>query len=231
MHRRNRKPHGGICTACQFFHRSQTSASGSRWSVVALLLAINLLNYVDRYVLAAVEPHIREDLFPDGGANVNALMGFLPTAFLLSYMIAAPIFGWLSDRMNRWWIISGGVIVWSLASGGSGLASDLCHAARHAAVHRLWRSGLWAGGPDGPGRLVSGRAARTDSLAVLRRHSGRQRARLFAGRLHGRALRLANGLLCFAAAGNPAGTRLSFPARSAPTRRSGGPAGATRGQS
>jgi MFS transporter, Spinster family, sphingosine-1-phosphate transporter len=95
----------------------------SRWFVVALLLAINLLNYVDRYVLAAVEPHIRKDLFPNGDPNINALMGFLPTAFLLSYMIAAPIFGWLSDRMNRWWIISGGVIVWSLASGGSGLAS------------------------------------------------------------------------------------------------------------
>jgi len=95
----------------------------SRWFVVALLLAINLLNYVDRYVLAAVEPHIRQDLFPDGAANINALMGFLPTAFLLSYMITAPLFGWLSDRVNRWWIISGGVIVWSLASGGSGLAS------------------------------------------------------------------------------------------------------------
>jgi len=95
----------------------------SRWFVVALLLAINLLNYVDRYVLAAVEPHIRQDLFPDGATNINALMGFLPTAFLLSYMITAPLFGWLSDRINRWWIISGGVIVWSLASGGSGLAS------------------------------------------------------------------------------------------------------------
>jgi len=59
----------------------------SRWFVVALLLAINLLNYVDRYVLAAVEPHIRQDLFPDGATNINALMGFLPTAFLLSYMI------------------------------------------------------------------------------------------------------------------------------------------------
>ena len=61
--------------------------------------------------------------FPDGDPNVNKLMGLLPTAFLLSYMIAAPLFGWLSDRMNRWWIISGGVIVWSLASGGSGLAT------------------------------------------------------------------------------------------------------------
>ncbi len=39
-------------------------------------------------------------------------------------MIFSPIFGWLSDRMNRWWIIAGGVIVWSLASGASGLATS-----------------------------------------------------------------------------------------------------------
>jgi MFS transporter, Spinster family, sphingosine-1-phosphate transporter len=103
--------------------RQAEVSESSRWLIVALLLAINLLNYVDRYVLAAVEPRIRGDLFPEGSANVNALMGFLPTAFLLSYMITAPIFGWLSDRINRWWIIAGGVIVWSLASGGSGLAT------------------------------------------------------------------------------------------------------------
>ena len=199
------------------------SSERSRWLVVALLLAINLLNYVDRYVLAAVEPHVREDLFPDGGANVNKLMGLLPTAFLLSYMIAAPLFGWLSDRMNRWWIISGGVIVWSLASGGSGLATTLCHAAHHAIVYRLWRGGVWTGSPDGAGRFVFGRAAWADSFAVLCRHSGRQRARLLAGWLYGRAIRLAQRFLCFHAAGNFAGDCLPHDARSAPSRGGGGP--------
>jgi MFS family permease len=92
---------------------------GARPALV-LLLAINLFNYVDRYVLAAVEPLIREHF----GAT-KAQMGWLATAFLLSYMIAAPVFGWLGDRMSRWALVGVGVILWSLASGGSGLAASL----------------------------------------------------------------------------------------------------------
>ena len=105
---------------------SSSSSRGSRaaWAILGLLLAINLLNFVDRYVLAAVEVRIQHDMFPDGYANVEFWMGLLPTAFLASYMLAAPFFGWLADRVNRWWIIAGGVIVWSLASGASGLATS-----------------------------------------------------------------------------------------------------------
>jgi MFS family permease len=92
---------------------------------VALLLAINLLNYVDRYVLAAVEPLIRAEFFPPGSPgseNAQAKMGLLATAFLVTYMIAAPLFGWLADRWSRWLIIGCGVLLWSVASGGSGIA-------------------------------------------------------------------------------------------------------------
>jgi MFS transporter, Spinster family, sphingosine-1-phosphate transporter len=92
--------------------------------ILGLLLAINLLNYVDRMVLAAVESEIEKALLPGSPAGATAKMGELPFAFLMSYMIAAPFFGWLADRINRWWIIAGGVIVWSLASGASGLASS-----------------------------------------------------------------------------------------------------------
>ncbi|MDX2116670.1 MAG: MFS transporter [Planctomycetota bacterium] len=97
---------------------------GARASV-ALLLAINLLNYVDRYVLAAVEPLIRAEFFPPGSPgseNAQAKMGLLATAFLVTYMIAAPLFGWLADRWSRWLIIGCGVLLWSVASGGSGIA-------------------------------------------------------------------------------------------------------------
>lgn len=92
---------------------------GARRALI-LLLSINLFNYVDRYVLAAVEPLIREHF----GAT-KAQMGWLATAFLLSYMFAAPVFGWLGDRMSRWVLVGVGVILWSLASGGSGLATSL----------------------------------------------------------------------------------------------------------
>src|SRR5688500_17443723 len=89
---------------------------------VGLLLAINLFNYIDRYVLAAVESKIADDLLP-GDPNALAKMGSLATAFIVSYMVAAPVFGWLADRMSRWLLVGLGVTVWTLASGGSGMAT------------------------------------------------------------------------------------------------------------
>lgn len=96
--------------------------SGARPALVLLLL-INLLNYIDRYVLAAVEPNIAKDFF---GLHDNAItlakMGSLATAFLVSYMVTAPLFGWLADRMSRWLLVGISVLLWSLATGASGLA-------------------------------------------------------------------------------------------------------------
>src|SRR5688500_14075154 len=92
-------------------------------AAVALLLLINLFNYIDRYVLAAVESQIEAEFFPVKNDDTMAKMGSLATAFLVCYMVAAPIFGWLADRMSRWLLVAIGVILWSLASGGSGLAT------------------------------------------------------------------------------------------------------------
>jgi MFS family permease len=98
---------------------------------LTLLVCINLFNYVDRQVLAAVEPEIQEHFFPkepDANGklkepeNAEFWMGMLPTAFLFTYMLTAPVFGWLANRMSRWALIGIGVILWSVASGGSGLA-------------------------------------------------------------------------------------------------------------
>jgi MFS family permease len=88
-----------------------------------LLLAINLFNYIDRQVLAAVEPEIRATFFSSGDANAMTKTGLLGTAFLVTYMITAPVLGFLADRFSRWIIVGSAVILWSLASGGSGLAA------------------------------------------------------------------------------------------------------------
>jgi MFS family permease len=82
-----------------------------------LLLAINLFNYIDRQILAAVE----QDIAREYDANL-AQMGRLVFGFLISYMLFSPVFGLLADRFRRWLIVGVGVILWSLASGGSGLA-------------------------------------------------------------------------------------------------------------
>ena len=89
---------------------------------LALLLVINLFNYIDRQVLAAVEPKIAETFFAANDPNAMAKTGSLATAFLLSYMLLAPLFGALADRISRWKLIAGCVVLWSVASGWSGLA-------------------------------------------------------------------------------------------------------------
>ena len=91
-------------------------------TALTLLIAINLFNYIDRQILAAVEPEIRGTFFRSDDPNAMAMTGALATAFLVTYMLAAPALGWLADRFSRWFIIGSAVLLWSLASGASGLA-------------------------------------------------------------------------------------------------------------
>ncbi|HEX4629331.1 MAG TPA: MFS transporter [Chthoniobacterales bacterium] len=96
--------------------------SGARVAL-GLLLAINLFNYIDRYVLAAVEPNIRAAFFAATDPNAMYRTGLLAPAFLFTYMIAAPILGFLADRFSRWLIVGVCVILWSFATAASGFAA------------------------------------------------------------------------------------------------------------
>lgn len=93
---------------------------GARLALV-LLLGINLFNYIDRQVLSAVVPHIRADLLLPSDEWAGTKIGALALAFMVAYMLIAPVFGWLADRYSRWRLIGIGVILWSLASGASGV--------------------------------------------------------------------------------------------------------------
>src|ERR1700745_2846001 len=101
---------------------SKTPLSGAR-TALFLLLAINLFNYIDRQILAALEPDIRASFFAADDVNAMTKTGLLGDAFFVTYMVSAPILGLLADRFSRWIIIGSAVILWSLASGGSGLAA------------------------------------------------------------------------------------------------------------
>ena len=84
---------------------------------LGLLLAVNLLNYIDRQVLFAVFPLIKVDL-----QLSDTALGFLGSAFMLSYLLIAPLFGWLGDRCSRTRLAAGGLVVWSLATALAGFA-------------------------------------------------------------------------------------------------------------
>ena len=96
--------------------------SGARVAL-GLLVAINLFNYIDRYVLAAVEPNIRAAFFAADDPNAMLRTGSLVPAFLFTYMIAAPVLGFLADRVSRWIIVGVCVILWSFATAASGFAA------------------------------------------------------------------------------------------------------------
>jgi len=98
------------------------SISGANGALL-LLLGINLFNYIDRQVLAALEPDIRASFFAPDDVNAMTKTGLLGDAFFVTYMISAPILGLLADRISRWIIVGSAVILWSLASGGSGMAA------------------------------------------------------------------------------------------------------------
>lgn len=91
---------------------------------LGLLVALNLFNFIDRYVLAAVEPSIRTTFFSPNDPNAMWWSGTISTAFVVSYMISAPALGWLADRYPRWAIIGAAAIVWSIATAASGLATS-----------------------------------------------------------------------------------------------------------
>lgn len=94
-------------------------------AALALLLAINLFNYIDRQVLSAVLPMLQLDaaLFDPSDPDLNFKLGILTSVFLVTYTLFSPVFGWFGDRGSRWPLVGIAVVVWSLASGGSGLAS------------------------------------------------------------------------------------------------------------
>jgi MFS transporter, Spinster family, sphingosine-1-phosphate transporter len=102
---------------------SGRSPSGAR-SALLLLLAINLFNYIDRQILAAVEPEIRATFFAATDVNAMAKTGALGMVFLITYMLAAPALGWLADRFSRWSVVGVAVLFWSLATGATGLAAS-----------------------------------------------------------------------------------------------------------
>src|SRR5262245_52537598 len=81
---------------------------------LALLLVINLFNYIDRQMLAAVVPSIKEEYFSSGDSLRDFKVGILNTAFMVTYMVLSPVFSWLADRYSRWWLIGFAVAFWSL---------------------------------------------------------------------------------------------------------------------
>jgi MFS transporter, Spinster family, sphingosine-1-phosphate transporter len=100
--------------------RTQKALIGSAGVALAVLAFINLSNYLDRYLVAAlVEPLKHSEL-----ALSDAQLGSLMSGFIIVYALVAPLFGALGDRYSRPRLIAFGVGCWSVATALSGLAGS-----------------------------------------------------------------------------------------------------------
>src|SRR5262252_4650120 len=81
-----------------------------------VVVTLNFLNYIDRYILSAVLPRMQSEL-----SLTNTQAGLLATAFLFAYFITSPIFGALGDRLSRTRLMAVGVSAWSIASAATGI--------------------------------------------------------------------------------------------------------------
>jgi MFS family permease len=84
-----------------------------------VLTLINLVNYLDRYIIAVAMPRIQEQFGLSGTQG-----GLLASLFIVVFMVASPLGGFLGDRLPRKLLVGGSVLLWSLATGASGLATS-----------------------------------------------------------------------------------------------------------
>src|SRR5436190_3683778 len=83
-----------------------------------VLSLINLFNYVDRYIIAAISESLRHS-----SLHISDLQyGLLGSGFIVVYMATAPVFGALGDTRSRPRLIALGVTIWSVATALGGLA-------------------------------------------------------------------------------------------------------------
>jgi MFS family permease len=78
---------------------------------LGLLTALNLFNFIDRYVLPGVQPLVQREFHAS-----DERMGALTYAFFITYMLAAPLTGWLGDRVPRKPLVVAGALLWSVAT-------------------------------------------------------------------------------------------------------------------
>ena len=78
---------------------------------LVLLIGLNLLNYIDRYILPGEVSLIKSEFHA-----TDQQMGALTTALFVVYMLAAPLTGWLGDRFRRKPLIIAGAVLWSVAT-------------------------------------------------------------------------------------------------------------------
>jgi MFS transporter, ACS family, glucarate transporter len=91
-----------------------------RWHVMALLVIVSALTFLDRLNLSIAGKFIQDEFhFP------NQTMGWILSAFVLGYALFQVPGGWLADRYGPRAVITGAILWWSIFSAATAIAPRL----------------------------------------------------------------------------------------------------------
>lgn len=111
---------GALTHSGDFGSAVNAGNSSRRWTIVGLLFAASMINYLDRSTLSLALPLISHDLH--FGPETK---GVLLSAFFWSYALMQIPIGLAADRVNLRWLYAGAFALWSLAQGFTGFAGTL----------------------------------------------------------------------------------------------------------
>uniref|UniRef100_A0A8C3KPX7 Sphingolipid transporter 3 (putative) n=1 Tax=Calidris pygmaea TaxID=425635 RepID=A0A8C3KPX7_9CHAR len=103
-----------------FVSASRNPPAKRQYLIAAVLCYANLINFMDWFIVPGILLNIQKYFKLSDGDT-----GLLQTVFILCYMLAAPIFGYLGDRYNRKIILGAGIFFWSGVTLGSSFINEL----------------------------------------------------------------------------------------------------------
>jgi MFS family permease len=89
------------------------------WFSVAVLFAVNILNFYDRHVPGALVEPMRKEFNLD-----DTQVGLLGSAFIWLYAIVGVPLGVIADRWSRKKLLAWGVVIWTALTASAGLATS-----------------------------------------------------------------------------------------------------------
>jgi ACS family hexuronate transporter-like MFS transporter len=124
--------------------------SRARWIVLTLLLAITIINFIDRQTVSVLAPVLRQMLHLS-----NEQYGRIVAAFQFGMMSGELPMGWFMDRWGVRFGLAGAVLWWSIATG----TQSLTHSGVQLGITRFWMGtgecGNYSGGVKAIYRLFA----------------------------------------------------------------------------
>jgi ACS family glucarate transporter-like MFS transporter len=88
---------------------SPATLPGFRWVIVAMLIAVSFVLFVDRNNIGIANPYIQKEF----GYN-DLAMGMVLSAFMFGYALGLVPGGWLADRFGPWRVLAVASFSWAV---------------------------------------------------------------------------------------------------------------------